>query len=70
MFFNANGVPYTPGNFSSTGGIVLQKPDITAASGGVTTFPLHSGFNPFYGTSAAAPQAGAIAAQIFPTDLA
>ena len=64
MFFNANGVPYTPGNFSSTGGIVLQKPDITAASGGVTTFPLHSGFNPFYGTSAAAPHAGAIAAQI------
>ena len=64
FFFNTNGVPYTPGNFSSTGGIVLQKPDITAATGVKTTFPTDSGLNPFFGTSAAAPHAGAIAAQI------
>jgi hypothetical protein len=63
VFFQSNGTPYTPANFSSTGGIVRQKPDITAADGtavtGVGNFP-----NPFYGTSAAAPHAGAIAALI------
>lgn len=64
VFFNQNGAPYTPGNFSSTGGIVLQKPDITAATGVKTTLPTNSGLNPFFGTSAAAPHAGAIAAQI------
>jgi hypothetical protein len=64
MFFNPNGAAYTPGNFSSTGGIVLQKPDITAATGVKTTLPANSGLNPFFGTSAAAPHAGAIAAQI------
>jgi hypothetical protein len=61
IFFQANGTPYTPGDFSATGGILRQKPDITAADGtavtGVGGFP-----NPFYGTSAAAPHAGAIAA--------
>ncbi len=60
IFFQANGTPYTPGNFSSTGGIVRQKPDITAADGvqvtGVGGFP-----SPFFGTSAAAPHAAAIA---------
>ena len=63
VFFNAAGVAYTPGNFSSTGGIVLQKPDITATRV-KTTLPTDSGLNPFFGTSAAAPHAGAIAAQI------
>ena len=62
MFFNPDGTAITPGNFSSTGGLVLQKPDFTAADGVATTMPTNSGLNPFYGTSAAAPHAGAIAA--------
>ena len=37
LFFQPNGTPYTPGNFSSTGGVVRQKPDITAADGGVVS---------------------------------
>ncbi len=56
----------TPGDVSPTGGVVRQKPDITAADGVATSAP---GFNPFYGTSAAAPHAAAIAAlvkQAFP----
>ncbi len=63
ILYNANSTPITPGNVSSTGGLLRQKPDITAADGtavtGVGGFP-----NPFYGTSAAAPHAGAIAALI------
>jgi hypothetical protein len=59
IFFNPNGTAITPGNFSSTGGMVLQKPDITAADNNMTSVP---GFNPFGGTSAAAPHAAAIAA--------
>ena len=59
VFFQANGTPITPGNFSSTGGAVRQKPDFTAADGVTTDVP---GFAPFYGTSAAAPHAAAIAA--------
>lgn len=61
VFFHANGAAITPGNFSSTGGVVRQKPDIAAADGGRTTV---TGFDPFFGTSAAAPHAGAIAALI------
>ncbi|MBB5208817.1 choice-of-anchor D domain-containing protein [Chiayiivirga flava] len=53
------GVELTPGNRTSTGGVVRQKPDVTAADGVATAAP---GFNPFYGTSAAAPHAAAIAA--------
>lgn len=64
VFFTVTGSPYTPGNLSSTGGLVLQKPDMTAADGVSTTLPGNSGLNPFYGTSAAAPHAGAIAAQL------
>ena len=59
MFYNADGTPITPGNVTSTGGAVRPKPDITAADGVQTTVP---GFQPFYGTSAAAPHAAAIAA--------
>ena len=33
VFYQANGTPYTPGNVSSTGGVLRQKPDITAADG-------------------------------------
>ena len=58
VFFNSDGTPITPGNFSSTGGAVRQKPDITAADGVNTSV---SGFRPFFGTSAAAPHAAAIA---------
>src|SRR3954470_9572071 len=62
VFFAANGSPYTAGNSTSSGGVLRQKPDITAADGvSVTgtngTFP-----STFFGTSAAAPHAAAIAA--------
>ena len=61
IFFNADGTAITPGNLSSTGGLVLQKPDLTAADGlaitGAGGVP-----RPFSGTSAAAPTAAAIAA--------
>jgi uncharacterized repeat protein (TIGR01451 family) len=53
------GAEITPGNRTSTGGTVRQKPDITAADGVSTAAP---GFSTFYGTSAAAPHAAAIAA--------
>ncbi len=59
IFFDTNGTPLTPGNLSSSGGVVLKKPDITAADGITTTLP---GLNPFKGTSAAAPHAAGIAA--------
>ena len=59
IFFNADSTPITPGNLSSTGGSLVAKPDITAADGVSCLTP---GFSQFYGTSAAAPHAGAIAA--------
>lgn len=59
IFYQADGTPITPGDVSSTGGQLLQKPDITAADGVTTTTP---NFIPFFGTSAAAPQAGAMMA--------
>ena len=63
IFFNADGSAITAGNFSSTGGQVLDKPDLTAADGvsvtGAGGFPAT-----FFGTSAAAPHAAAIAALI------
>jgi hypothetical protein len=64
MFLNPNGSAITPGNllFSTNGGTVLQKPEITAADCVVTGANPGSPFNPFCGTSAAAPHAGAIAA--------
>ena len=64
IFFDPDGSPITPGNFSSTGGIVRNKPDLTAADGVSTTLPIASGLNPFFGTSAAAPHAAAIAALV------
>lgn len=51
----------TPGNRTGTGGVVRLKPDITAADGVSCAAP---DFNPFYGTSAAAPHAAAIAALV------
>jgi uncharacterized repeat protein (TIGR01451 family) len=63
IFFRADSSVITPGNFSSTGGQLLQKPDFTAADG--VTITGAGGFSvPFYGTSAAAPHAAAIAALI------
>jgi subtilisin family serine protease len=67
MFFTSNGTAYTPGNFTASGGTVLNKPDITAADGVSTSV---SGFTTFYGTSAAAPHAAAIAALIKSRNLA
>lgn len=64
VFYNVNGTAITPGNllFATNGGTVRNKPDITAADGVSTT--LVGGLNPFFGTSAAAPHAGAIAALV------
>ncbi len=61
FFFNADSSAITPGNFSSTGGVIRQKPDLTAADGVACAAP---GFGSFFGTSAAAPHAGAIAALV------
>jgi hypothetical protein len=65
VFYQADGTPVTPGNFSSTGGVIRQKPDIAAANGVTTSVP---GFAPFYGTSAAAPHAAAIGALLLSSD--
>lgn len=65
IFYNPNGTPITPGNFlfSTNGGTVRQKPDITAADGVSVTGS--GGFSAtFFGTSAAAPHAAAIAGLI------
>ena len=59
VFFRPDGRAITPGNFSSTGGLLLRKPDVTAADRVSTATP---GFEAFPGTSAAAPHAAAIAA--------
>ena len=57
IFFDADGTAITPGNFlaATNGGELRQKP-VLAAADGITDF-----FSPFYGTSAAAPHAAAIA---------
>jgi hypothetical protein len=66
IFNRPDGTPINadrPGlTFASGGGNTRAKPDITAADGVSTTLPPGSGLNPFFGTSAAAPHAGAIAA--------
>ncbi|HVW86530.1 MAG TPA: S8 family serine peptidase, partial [Bryobacteraceae bacterium] len=63
IFYHPDGSAITPGNllFATNGGTVLQKPDLTAADGGSAKTP---GFNPFFGTSAAAPHAAAIGALV------
>jgi len=63
VFFKSDGTPFTPGNllFSNNGGEARKKPDLTAADGVATSVP---GFTTFFGTSAAAPHAAAIAALV------
>ena len=61
IFYEADGTAITPGNLLSTGGIVRQKPDVAGADGVATATP---GFNPFFGTSAAAPHVASIAALV------
>ena len=69
IFYNPNGTPITP-SLLHDGGRVRYKPDIMAADGvktsaNPTAINPNTGlpiFNPFYGTSAAAPHAAAIAA--------
>jgi len=68
IFFAADGTPITPGNFSSTGGTTLQKPQFTAADG-VSVTGVGGFGSPFFGTSAAAPHAAAIAGLIKSSDL-
>jgi subtilisin-like proprotein convertase family protein len=60
VFFDSDGSVIKPGKvlFGNNGGEVRKKPDITAADGVATTVP---GFESFFGTSAAAPHAAAIA---------
>lgn len=64
IFYNPDGSAITPGNFllGSNGGLFLHKPDVTAADGVSCKTP---GFLPFFGTSAAAPHAGAVAAIVW-----
>ena len=59
IFFEPDGTAITADDFSSTGGELLQKPDIAAATCVSTSTP---GFSPFCGVSSAAPHAAAIAA--------
>ena len=63
MFFNPNGAPITPGNllFATSGGTNLQKPELTAADGVTCKTP---GFQPFFGTSAAAAHVAGVAALV------
>lgn len=60
-FFNSDGTAVTPNNFliATGGGVTQQYPVVTAPDGVSTSVP---GFAPFYGTSAAAPHAAAVAA--------
>ena len=61
IFYQPNGTALTPGNFlvATNGGQVLQKPNLAAADCVSSNL---AAFDPFCGTSAAAPHAGAIAA--------
>jgi subtilisin family serine protease len=63
IFYKSDDSPITPGKllFSNNGGEVRKKADLTAADGVATSVP---GFTTFFGTSAAAPHAAAIAALV------
>jgi subtilisin-like proprotein convertase family protein len=63
VFYNRDNTRIRGGvTFGSGGGETRFKPDVSAADGVSTTLPSGSGLNPFFGTSAAAPHAGAVAA--------
>ena len=61
VFFTPAGRPLTPGDLTSTGGIVRQTPEYTAADGVSTSVP---DFEAFYGTSASVAHAAAIASLV------
>jgi hypothetical protein len=63
IFFNADSTAITAGNFSSTGGSVLNKPDVTAADG-VSVTGVGGFGSPFFGTTAAAASAASVAALV------
>ncbi|MDX1933107.1 MAG: S8 family serine peptidase [Capsulimonadales bacterium] len=65
-YFEEDGTPITEGNFliGTEGGEIIPKPDLTAADGVGTTVPGFQYFPGFFGTSAAAPHAAAIAALV------
>jgi subtilisin-like proprotein convertase family protein len=65
LFYQGDGALFGTGTLSGQG-TTRQKPDITAADGVMTSI---SGFNPFFGTSAAAPHAAAIAALVKSSNL-
>jgi hypothetical protein len=65
IFYHPDGNAITPGNFSSTGGELVPKPDVAAADCVSTATP---GFRPFCGTVAAAAHAAAIAALMLHID--
>ena len=61
VFFEPDGRPITPGDLTATGGAVRTDPDLAAADG-VRTSLVQPDLDPFFGTSASAPHAAAIAA--------
>lgn len=65
-FYDRDGNQIGSGNptFAGNAGVTIKKPDASAADGVTTTLPPFSGLNPFFGTSAAAPHAAALAALI------
>ncbi|MGH9760560.1 MAG: S8 family serine peptidase, partial [Blastocatellia bacterium] len=65
LFFKADGTLFGAGTLAGQG-TIRQKPDITAADGVMTSL---NAFNPFFGTSAAAPHAAAIAALVKSSNL-
>jgi subtilisin-like proprotein convertase family protein len=62
VFFTPQGAPLTPGDFTATGGVVRNKPDLAAADGVTTSV---AGFAPFFGTSASAAHVAGLAALLF-----
>ncbi|MBA3883143.1 MAG: S8 family serine peptidase [Chthoniobacterales bacterium] len=58
VFFDEYNIPFNGRTLATGGGIVRIKPDLTGADGAPTSV---FGFERFYGTSAAAPHAAAIA---------
>ncbi len=65
VFYDAAGAEITPGDVSSTGGTLRQKPDLAAADSVSTATP---GFEAFFGTSASAAHAAAIASLMLSRD--